>query len=149
MIGMNWDIAQFSTHPQLPDVVNQVDIHAMFIPKGSSHPDEAAEVIKALTSKEIQMFRAKEYGQMAVLTDPAVKNSFGQNVPALKGKHIEAITKSKVSPYPTPTKYDGQIRSIIDKYYNDYVKGKIPDANTALRQAQEEADKYLKAQKIS
>lgn len=145
--ALNWDIAQFPQHRQLPNVANQVDIHALFVPKGAPHPEEAMEVIKALTSKEIQTIRSKDYAQMTVLADPAVKNTLGQNVPYLKGKNIEGIMKSKVSPYPTPTKYDGQIRNIIKKYFNEYAAGKIPDVNSALRQAQEEADKYLEQKK--
>lgn len=114
-----------------------MDIHLRGLSTYSKHKDEAMEVIRLITSKELQM-KLSRYGTTSVLTDPEIRKSFASEVPELKGNHVEAPFKAQPRVPRAVTKYDSSVRALDDQARKDLATGG-QDVNTLICGQQEKA----------
>jgi multiple sugar transport system substrate-binding protein len=70
------------------------------------------------------------------------KQQFGVNREVLKGKNVAAIFKTSPLDIHHINKYDSVVKKALDQPFYDFVSGKT-DENTAIRTAQEAADKAI------
>lgn len=141
----NWDLAEYPSFPENPHQSGMVQTFVLQLAANSKHPEEAMQVIQLATSDEVQTALSRSGVFLSGLGNESIIKQFGADHPLLKNKHIEAILKTKAAPYVVQTRFT-KVRSILEAKYRDYVAGK-KDANTALREAQEEADAYIAAEK--
>ncbi|MEF3305840.1 ABC transporter substrate-binding protein [Paenibacillus sp. GYB003] len=141
--GLKWDIVTFPTFKDKPGVGVGVFSDGFVIPKGSKHPDVAFQVMAYLsTDPDVQM-EATKNGRITALKDNAamLEHAF-ENNPAAKGKNLKAVFSQK---YPDPilsSPYNSAGLSVISGKMLDYVNGKN-DANTLLKQAEEDFNKRI------
>ncbi|WP_282935980.1 extracellular solute-binding protein [Paenibacillus sp. RC67] len=140
--GLNWDIAQYPSHKDKPNVSGKVDAHVLTITKPSKHKEDAMKVLEVLTSDEVQLLNVKNTSRISPLKNPEMQKQYGADMPFLKGKNTQAIFKSKVVAPPVYSPYESDGSKIGKQKYKDYMTGLI-DANTALRQAEDEINKVL------
>jgi multiple sugar transport system substrate-binding protein len=136
----NWDMVTFPSMPGKPLEVD-TPLQIMSISAQSKYPDQAFQVLKAITSKENQLAMSKA-ARPAVLKDDAIKKAFGQDYASLKGKNIAAPFKYKHQPINRGSVYDSLVNPEINKAADEMVKGE-KDVNTALREAEERANKAI------
>ena len=141
----NWDIAQYPSYKERPNVYGMYDLHIMSVSKTSKYKDETIKVLEVLFSDETQMIATRRTGRVSPLKDPKFQQAYGADMPILKGKHLEAIFKSKPAPAPRLSTHYSKASSIMRTHFQNYVDGKT-DLNTALRSAEEEIVKYIQAQ---
>ncbi|MCC2684940.1 MAG: transporter substrate-binding protein [Paenibacillaceae bacterium] len=137
----NWDIVTVPNFPENANKGRHSSIQFLMISKNSKYKDQALQVIQSATSKESQLLQSRN-GRISILSDPEIDKQFGKDVPAYADKHMENLFAFKPVASIAQTKYDDEIRTIIRGVSNDIVKKKL-DINTALRQAQEAADKKI------
>jgi multiple sugar transport system substrate-binding protein len=118
----------------------------MVISKTSQYKQQAMQVIQTITSAEAQTIQAKN-GRVPVLTDPAVIAQYGKDLPWLANKNTAAFFKFKASPIPKPNINDKEVQPFIRNIAKAIAVDK-KDINTALREAQEQADKKLEQLKM-
>ncbi|MCC2684615.1 MAG: family 1 extracellular solute-binding protein [Paenibacillaceae bacterium] len=145
-ISMNWDMATLPYFKETPGVSRKIDAHLLYLSKGSKHKDDAFQIINYLINDENELLNAKA-GRLPSIVNPEIRKQFGTDVPALKGKNMNVIYNYKAAKQFTPTSYD-QIatNAVTSAYYNSVYSGD-KDINTALREAQEAADKAIAEQK--
>lgn len=144
-VSLNWDMVTMPTYEQAPGKSFQVDSHNLSVSSLSKHKDVAFQVIAYLTSKEVQMEISRN-GYMSSLTDPEPQNVFGENLQSLKGKNKAAIFKLPSAPMYKVSAYDSAIIAELDKALVEVLTtGK--DVNTALRDANDRADKLLEQER--
>lgn len=136
-----WDLAQYPSYTEQPNVYGMVDSWVLAVTKTSKLPQQAMQVINAVTSDEAQLAAAKQ-AQMSTLVNPLMKQHFAEDLPALKGKHVAGIFKSKPAPFPKFSPYYVEARALLEANLNKYLRGEI-DLNTALRLSDEEINKML------
>ncbi|CAG7639574.1 ABC transporter substrate-binding protein [Paenibacillus allorhizosphaerae] len=136
----NWDMVTFPSMPGKPLEVD-TPLQIMTISAQSKYSDQAFLALKAITSKENQMAMSKA-ARPAVLKDDAIKKAFGQDYASLKGKNIAAPFKHKHQPINRGNVYDNLVNPEINKAADEIVKGE-KDINTALREAEERANKSI------
>lgn len=141
--GLHWNVAQYPSFKDQPNTYGYADTHVMFVTKTSKHKDAAMRVIDVLTSKEMQLYMAREGLMLTTLKDPEIRAQFGAAIPEMKNKNIASIFKS--SPNPNLQFFNRDIGNILSQKSLEYLEGK--DLNTALREAEEEANSYLEAKK--
>ncbi|MDB5083956.1 MAG: transporter substrate-binding protein [Bacilli bacterium] len=141
--AMNWDMVTSPFFSGTSGYTNAVDQHDLLISQTSTHKDLDFQVVSYLVSKDYQMELARN-GYLSALTDPDLQKSFGANSPELKGKNLQAIFKSNPVPVLPMTSYDGLAQNEIFKYVTLVETGKL-DVNTALRQANDAANKDIQA----
>lgn len=143
----NWDMAQMPSFPAKPGTGWQVDSHNLHIASTSKNKDAAFMVIAYLLSAEPQLELAKN-GLLPALNDEEWKRHFGEQMPIFQGKNTEAIFKSQPAQKYTMSPYDSIAMSSFTGAFKDVESG-VKDINTALREANEAADRKIQEKKAS
>ncbi|MCC2686213.1 MAG: family 1 extracellular solute-binding protein [Paenibacillaceae bacterium] len=139
---MNWDMTSHPTFPDMPGKSHELSFRSFVISKTSKHKDQAFQVVSYIaTSPETQMQLAKDAFGPAMKAD-TYKQQFGVNREVLKGKNVAAIFKTSPLDIHHINKYDSVVKKALDQPFYDFVSGKT-DENTAIRTAQEAADKAI------
>ncbi|MDF2720562.1 MAG: transporter substrate-binding protein [Paenibacillus sp.] len=140
--GLDWDVVQFPSLPQRPNIMADADVQTISVSKVSKHKDAAMQVLISVTSDDVQMLVAKKYARLSSLKDPKFKASIGADSPYLKGKNIAGIFKSDIGLSPFRDEIVGQGSTLIDKAFVEVYNGQ-KDVNTALRDANEALNKFI------
>jgi len=144
--GFRWNLAEFPSYKEKPHVAPPVDLHEIMVSRTSEFKEEAVRVIEVVTSEEVQLISARKTGRASALDNRQIEEQLGADIPYLQGKNIAAIFKSKPAPVRDETKTDDQIKRIIDRNFAQVRNGTI-DINTFMRQSEEEANKWIEAEK--
>jgi multiple sugar transport system substrate-binding protein len=142
---LHWDLASSPNFPEALGTEAGLDIHLFELYSKGKHLEEAFKVIDYFTSKEVGLLAAQG-GRVSALTDTDVQKAYGKELPTLNGKHVEAIFKVK----PAKLQYPSEYNSIVAAKLLAAFKGVMldgQDLNTALRTAQEAADKEIAEKK--
>jgi multiple sugar transport system substrate-binding protein len=140
-----WDVAEYPSFPERPNTSGVVQTFVLQIASNSQHPEQAMQVIQLATSVEVQTALSRSGFMMSPLQGAEINKHFGADHALLKNKHIDAVLKTKPAPYVVQTRFT-KARGLLEAKYKDYVAGKI-DVNTALREAHEQIDAYIAAEK--
>ncbi|TMV52835.1 extracellular solute-binding protein [Paenibacillus mesophilus] len=138
---MSWGMTTYPSFKGSPGVGRAVDFHLMTVSKTSKHKELVFEILKDLTSEEVQTTITKN-GRLTVLNNDVIKNQFGGELAIMKGKDLPAALKSKPARMATPTDYDVISSTFLAQGLSSMLANK-KDLNTALRDAQEAADKKI------
>ncbi|WP_028550560.1 extracellular solute-binding protein [Paenibacillus sp. UNC451MF] len=137
----NWDLASIPVWPEAPTAGTSADEHLMVLAKTSKQKDDAFRVISTVLSEEVQTDMSKN-GRTSILKDPAIQKVYGENLPFLKGKNIQAIFKTQLAKPYEATMHDPLVMSgLATELSNVVTKGK--DINSALRDAEEAINKKI------
>ena len=140
-VWTNWDLAQYPTFPERPGIGTQADMHIMLLSPTTKHTDAAFKVMSTVVSDEVQLDMARR-GKGSVLKDKKFEDEFGKDLDILKGKHVEAIFKTKPAPAFPPTEFASKAFNEISNLMKTIVKDNL-DVNTAMRMYNEKMDKYI------
>ena len=142
---MNWDMTTYPSFADAPGIGRRVDFHLMMVSPTSKHKELVFDIIRYLTSEELQLNMTKN-ARMTALNNEAMKKQFGESLPVMKGKNLAGALKTKMAGI-TPSDYDVPVSGIVNKAGSSVALNK-KDVNTALRDAQEEADKAIASEAI-
>ncbi|MDF2724453.1 MAG: transporter substrate-binding protein [Paenibacillus sp.] len=139
--GINWDVVQYPSYPERPNIFGRVDVHNLQISQTSKHKDEAFLAATVIASQDVQTKLVRKHARYSPLNDPDKKlmSQFADDVPELKSKNVKSIFKSDYAPFNINHRLESTAFNIAIAKFNDMVKGK--DINTALREAEEEINK--------
>lgn len=140
----NWDIAQLPVFKEYPGVGSNVYPSFYGVSSTSKHKDEAFLAIATYLSDEVQLQYARTGEMTSVLTNPQMKNEFGQDSSLLKGKNVGALFPEQFATAAPITAYDNDSFTAI---YGETLKlflGETLDVNTMLRQATELTNQNIK-----
>lgn len=137
----NWDFSTYPVFPEQPGIGTQIDIHLMMMSAVSKNKDDALRVVEVMTSDEVQLDMAR-YGKVSVLKDKKFEQEFAKDMDFLKGKHIQAVFKTKPQQSFPPTEYGSIAFNEITNLMKTIVKEKT-DTNTALRNYDELMNKKI------
>ncbi|CAG7656845.1 ABC transporter substrate-binding protein [Paenibacillus allorhizosphaerae] len=144
--GIDWDIAQYPSYKEKPNISGKLDSHNLAVSKTSKYKEEAMKVLEVVTSDEVQLLSARRTARMSPLKNQEMQKQFGAEIPYLKGKNVQALFKSTVSPAPVYSIYEINAKKVGQAKVKELLSGNI-DLNTALRQADEEINKMLDSTK--
>jgi len=143
--AVNWDVVQLPTFAEKPGVGPQSYPTYFYLAKGSKNRDAAFQVLSYVTSEEFQDFMVKG-GYSPILNNQSrIMQHFAADDKFLAGKNVKSLLPAK---FADPTEKT-QFQAIADKEMLaalvDAAGGK--DINTALREAEERANKAMEAEK--
>src|SRR5690606_18684908 len=78
--GLNWDMAQYPSYKDRPNVFGYVDTNLIAITKNSKYKDQAMLALDVFTSSEVQRIGSGS-GKLSPLKDPEIKKHFGADIP--------------------------------------------------------------------
>ncbi|MFC6227521.1 ABC transporter substrate-binding protein [Paenibacillus allorhizosphaerae] len=143
---LNWDVAQFPSFSDKPNMYGMYDLHVMIPLKSSKSRDDQMRVMEVLFSDEVQSVMARKTARVSTMKDPKYTKDFGADVPELKGKNLAGIFKSKPAPAPEFSIHYSKAAGLVTPEYEKYIKNG-QDINTALRVAEEKINQYIASQK--
>jgi len=141
---LNLDAVPLPSFKEAPGVGSQMYPTFASVTSMSKHKEAAFEVLAYLTSDEMQTKFAKEGLGMPIANNPKIMESFGADIPVLKGKNIKAFYPSKPAPISPKTLYDDFGSKHAVTAFREVAQG-VSDANTAFRKASEQAAKDIEA----
>lgn len=144
--GLNWDMASYPTTKENPGKAIRYDLHIIAIMNTSKHKDAAMQVASTLVSDEVQEALAKA-GNTSVLKNEKFQKIFGENLPMLKGKRIDAIFKTVPANIFPPTEFEAKARDFVNGTTTKAILEQGVDMNTALRQAEEAINQIVETNK--
>lgn len=146
--GLSWDIAQYPSWKDRPNMFGYADLHEIGLTKMTKHEDAAMKVMEVFLSDEVQLQMARKTGRVSPLKGKQFAEQYGADVSHLKGKNVAGIFKSKPAPIPSTgiSRYWGDANPILQKHVNQMIAGEV-DVNTALMRAEEEINKMLDGKK--
>jgi len=143
---LNWDVAQYPSYKERPNMYQAYDLHIMALSSISKHKEDAMRVMEVLFSDEVQLLSSQR-GKPTLMKDPKFNQAFLKDVPELQGKNIQGIFKSKPAPATPPySVYYSNARGTLVERFREYAQNQ-KDVNTALREAEEQITKYIASQK--
>ncbi|GAA3408683.1 ABC transporter substrate-binding protein [Paenibacillus hodogayensis] len=141
---IDWDLVSLPTLKGQPKVGSQASPRMFAVTSTAKNKGPAMEIIKRLTSTEVQTEYSKQ-GFMTVLNDDNVKKLIGSES-IYKDKNWKAVYYNDIAPKAYQSIYDGDI---LQKYLTPNVLKVVTgqtDLNSALRDAQEQAEKFVAAE---
>jgi multiple sugar transport system substrate-binding protein len=142
---LNWDMVQYPQYKEQPGYSGKVDAHLLLISKTSAHKDAAMKVLETVTSDEVQLFMTRKTARVSPLKKADLQQQFAAEIPVMKGKHIEAIFKGKITTAPVYSPYVGSAQKIVnDEFYGNVLPGK-KDINTMIRDATAQINQLLES----
>ncbi|MEF3313380.1 extracellular solute-binding protein [Paenibacillus sp. GYB004] len=139
--NFNWDVASFPEWKEKPGIGPQPYPSYFYVTNTSKHKEQAFDVIAWLTSDEFQRHLARN-GLFPTLTNRDVMKDFGQDVPYLKTKNFNSFMPKTFASPAMPSKFVSIGAKHLTTAFNS-VSLKEKDINTALREAEEAANKEI------
>ncbi|WP_158606790.1 extracellular solute-binding protein [Paenibacillus ginsengarvi] len=146
LAGMNFDFATYPVYPETPKAGPAPYPTNIYVTSISKHKEQAFQVLDYLTSKEFQSFAVQDGTQVSVLDDADVKRAFGTKSQMLQGKNVSAFLALQHSPPLASNSYTTIATGAVQDAIVAVVAGE-KDVNTALRQAEEAANKTIAERK--
>ncbi|MFB9750286.1 ABC transporter substrate-binding protein [Paenibacillus hodogayensis] len=141
---LNWDMATLPTFEKGKGNAWQAETHNMFVTTTSKHKEQAFQVLSYAAGEEVQRLINRR-GRITILKKTEeTKKEYGAELEFLKGKNTNAFFTLQPGMHEH-TKFDLKGRSIISEAANDMVLKGV-DVNTALRNAQDKLNQYIKEQ---
>lgn len=138
----NWDLAKYPVFADKKGVGPSPNPTYASIPILSKNRDAAFDVLTFLTSTEYQEWAAKQLGYMPSLRNAQpIMAQFGKDIPSFAGKNAQALLFDSYASMQQASPYYGLGVKAMNSAVNEYLKGK--DINTALREANEQADQSV------
>jgi multiple sugar transport system substrate-binding protein len=144
-VPFQWDIVSYPSFQDNPGKSAASNFHLMLLSATSAHKEQAFDVMALAASKEVQLDESKN-GRVSVLKGQEYEKTFGSNLASLKGKNVPSIFMTVPTLNPSPTLYDTKVTGPIDRAFKSVVS-ENKDINTALREAQEAAEKAIQEAK--
>lgn len=124
--------------------VGIVDIHVLAVSSGSKNKDAAMEVLKVISSDEVQKLMS-EYGTPSILKSDEIRKVYGSKLDEYKGKNVQALFKTTPGVPHAITKYDYLVSAEAEVGRRLITEGH--DVNTVIRTIEEKANQKLSQQK--
>jgi multiple sugar transport system substrate-binding protein len=140
--GMNWDMATFPEYADKPGVGPQPYPTGFFVTSMSKHKEDAFQVSAFLASEEYQLEWVKKGEFLTALKSSKLRSSFGSETDFYKGKNIKAMLPEKYAAPSAITRYNSTAESQMSSAFTKIILNQA-DLNTALRQAEEAANKAI------
>jgi multiple sugar transport system substrate-binding protein len=137
----DWDLVTVPNFPENMGKARHSSVQFLMIPQQSKHKEQALQLLQTVSTLDAQLLQGRN-GRIPVLADPEIQKQFGKDTKTLANKHVENLFKNKTVADAPATIYDDEIIKILRNVATSLAKNK-EDVNTALRNAQAEADKKV------
>lgn len=139
--SLNWDIASMPYSSDPPKTSGPTKPIYLLASAAGKHKEQAIAAISYVaTSPDVQMLLSRN-GRISVLKDKAIQQQFGTKLQLLQGKNAGAVFKYPFGKLPNTTAYESQAWNGLDTAPIAIIGG--TDVNTALRAAEEKANKDI------
>ncbi|MDF2718068.1 MAG: extracellular solute-binding protein family 1 [Paenibacillus sp.] len=139
--NIRWDMAPLPMLKERPGVGTGLLNYYFNVTSISKHRDQAFLAAAVLASEEFQKAQALNGDAPALKGDKYI-DSIGKGVPQFADKNLKSLIPVQPAPSYKVNKYQSIVDKVLDTAFDEVAMGK-KDANTALRDADEAANKKI------
>lgn len=139
---INWDIASMPQSKDKRGISGSNKPLYFMVSKASKHKEQAFLATSYLMSSKEAQTILSENGKMPLLLDKDIQQAFGTKLNILKGRNVAAVYKHKMADLPFTNRFNRLALVEIIGAGNNVLNG-TADINTALRNAEEKANKAI------
>jgi multiple sugar transport system substrate-binding protein len=144
---LNWDVTTYPAFSGMGGRIIEPAMDTFVISQTSKNKEEAFKLIQYLTTDvEFQAYMATT-ASIPVIQIPNKEKMYASSMTITKDKNIAGIFKGSFLDSHVPSKYDPLAVASYNKFTKQYLDGAIGDPVTALRQAEEDANKAITSAK--
>lgn len=143
--GLNWDMVSLPVFKEAPKVGTQLLATFIAPTSASKYKEQAFAAITALLEPDVQVMYARA-GSQILMKDQALKMEFAKDLKTAQGKNTQSIFANALAPFPSMSKYELAVRSVLYDKYREYVTTK-KDVNTYMRELEEGIAKKVETEK--
>lgn len=134
----DWDLTTVPVFEGQPKQGYPADFHIAIVAQTSKNKEAAYRFLEVLTSDETQSKLSKN-GRLSVLKDETIRKSFAEDTGVFKDKNLNVIFNVPPAPVPDYSNHRRETNPLINEIGRKMaLEG--ADVNTALREAEEEAN---------
>lgn len=141
--NLDWDLVSLPVFKDKPKTGSMASAVVFAVTTMSKNKDAAMQAIKHLTSVEMQTEYSKR-GMITILNDDGIKKQIGSESP-FKDKNWKAVYYNELADLSRKSIYDAKLLGMLTADIPKLITGEW-DVNSLLRNAQEQAEKYLEAE---
>lgn len=138
---VNWDVASFPVYKEKPEIGPAPYPTLFYITKMSKHKEQAFEVLDYLTSDEFQRHLSRS-GLFPALKNRDAMKEYGQDLPFMKNKNVNGYLPKQFASMAKPSAFQSAAQTPLNEAFSAVLL-KEKDINTALREAEEKANKAV------
>lgn len=142
-----WDLAAMPILEEAPETGRAPFGLTLAIPAASEHKEQAMQVLSTVLSEEAQMELARN-GRPGVLKSSAWMSVFGENLPHLAGKNMDAVFAGTPTSPLEMTPYDQMAQQLMQQAIITYAEEGL-EIDEVLQKAEEQINRYIDEQKQS
>jgi multiple sugar transport system substrate-binding protein len=139
--NIRWDMAPLPMLKERPGVGSGLLNYYFNVTSISKHRDQAFLAATVLASEEYQKEQTLK-GDGPALKGDKYRDSMGKGVPQFADKNLKNLIPIQPAPSYKVNKYQSVVDKVLDTAFDEVAAGK-KDANTALRDAEELANKKI------
>ncbi|TMV48698.1 extracellular solute-binding protein [Paenibacillus mesophilus] len=144
--GFDWDVVSLPDFKGFEGKGSQFNAPYYAIPPTSKYKDQAFQVIEYMMSEEVQTIMSRQ-GRLPIVKSDKAKSEFGAGIDGLQGKNLQAFFKDTVAKPAPATIYDTIAKTTMVRKGIRGIAVDGKDANTALRETEDEINKQIEAEK--
>jgi len=143
--GLNWDMVSLPVFKEAPKAGTQLLATFIAPTSASKHKEQAFAAMTALLEPNVQAMYARA-GSQILMKDQALKMEFAKDLKTAQGKNTQSIFANALAPFPSMSKYELAVRSVLYDKYREYVTT-TKDVNTFMRELEEGITKKVETEK--
>lgn len=140
--AFDWDLTTIPVFEGRPKQGYPADFHIAIVAQTSKNKEAAYRFLQVLTSDETQMQLSRN-GRLSVLKDEEIRKNFAVDTGVFKDKNLDVIFTIPPAPVPDYSKYRRETNPLMNEIAKKIALDGA-DVNTALREAEEEANQKIK-----
>jgi multiple sugar transport system substrate-binding protein len=139
--GFDWDVAGHPVFADKPGIGREIEFQSLMVPPTAKNKEAAYRVILTMIGEQSQSVMNKDRN-LTILNKSEMKNQFSSNTDIFKGKNLAGVFSVKPAEAPIASDYDNENYKYLREATENMIFNGV-DINSALRTANEKANKYI------
>lgn len=141
----DWDVAGHPVFADKPGIGRELSFQSLMVPPTAKNKEAAYRVILTMIGEQSQTVMNKD-SNLTILNKPELRNQFSSNTDIFKGKNLAGVFSVKPAAAPISSDYDDENYKFLREATESMIFKGV-DMNSALRTANEKANKHMEEAK--
>ncbi|MBD2863080.1 ABC transporter substrate-binding protein [Paenibacillus oceani] len=137
----DWDVAGHPVFSDKPGVGREIEFQSLMVPPTAKNKEAAYRVILTMIGEESQEVMNKDRN-LTILNKPELRTQYASTTNIFKNKNLSGVFSVRPAEAPIASEYDSENYKYLREATESMIFGGV-DINSALRTANEKANKHI------
>lgn len=139
--GFDWDVAGHPVFSDKPGQGREIEFQSLMVPPTAKNKEAAYRVILTMIGEESQTVMNKDRN-LTILNKPELRTQYASTTNIFKDKNLTGVFSVKPAEAPIASEYDNENYKFLREATESMIFKNV-DINSALRTANEKANKHI------